>query len=209
MFETRTLLSGISCLLLASSALASGKGFSDGLSRDEVTRLTKSLGAMEAKYDEAKPAMDKLKKSPEIRKNAKLTAAASDVLKSYTTVGVFINEMEAGLKKRDPKVNSYELKLKGEVDTLELKLAALTEQAKMSQSPSVVEIVVGAVVIAAALDTLYVAFDSYYDVALADVDLVLIPAYDVYDVVHYESPYLVVYPDVDDGTDVAEVVEGD
>ena len=175
-------------LLAAPAALARGKDFQEGLTRDEVTKLTKSLGAMEAKYDEARPAMDKLKKNPEVRKTARLTAAASDVLKSYTTIGVFLHEMDEGLKKRDPKVNSFEIQLKGELDQFDLKLAALKEQAQAAKAPSVAEIIVGTIVLAAALDTLYLSFDTYYDVAVSDVDLVLVPTYDVYQVVHYTTP---------------------
>ncbi len=196
----------VAVLVVAVPAFAGGKDFKDGLSKDEVTKLTKSLGALEAKYGEAKPAMEKLKKSPEVRKSAKLTALASDVLKHYTTVGVFLGEMERGLKKRDPKVNSFETQIKGEIDQWELKLAALKEQAKEEHAASVGQIIAGAIVLAAAIDTLWVTFDGYYDVAVADVDLVILPVYDVYEVVHYTSPYVVVdVDDADDGaTDVAE-----
>src|SRR5262245_34983805 len=97
----------VALLVVAVPAFAGGKDFKDGLSKDEVTKLTKSLGALEAKYNEAKPSMDKLKKSPEVRKSPKLTQLASEVLKHYTTVGVFLDEMERGIKKRDPKVNSF------------------------------------------------------------------------------------------------------
>jgi hypothetical protein len=199
----------IAVLLLAVPAFAGGKGFQEGLSKDEVTKLTKSLGALEAKYNEAKPSMEKLKKNPEVRKSAKLTNLASEVLKHYTTVGVFLDEMERGLKKRDPKVNAFETQIKGEIDQWELKLAALKDQAKAEKAASVAELVAGTIVLAAALDTLWVAFDGYYDVAVADVDLVVIPVYDVYEVVHYTSPYVIV--DHDDGveptTDVADYEE--
>lgn len=198
-------IAAISCLFLASPALAGGKGLADGLSNEEVAKLTKSLGGMQAKYQEVQPAMTKLKGSKEIRKDPKLTAAATDVLKSNTAVGVFLKEMETGLKKRDPKVNSYEVKLKGEIDTLELKLAALKEQAKASKVPAIVDLAAGAVVFASALDALYVTFDSYYDVAVADVDLLLLPVFDVYDVVHYDAPIMVI--DHDDVVDVVDVVE--
>ena len=78
--------------LVAVPALAGGKDFKDGLSKDEVVKLTKSLGALEAKYNEARPKMEALKKNPDVRKNAKLTATASEVLKHYTTVGVWLND---------------------------------------------------------------------------------------------------------------------
>lgn len=199
----------VAALVLAVPAFAGGRDFKDGLSKDEVTKLTKTLGALEAKYDEAKPAMDKLKKSPDVRKSSKLTALASEVLKHYTAVGVFLGEMERGLKKRDPRVNSFETQIKGEIDQWELKLAALKDQAKAERAPSVAELVVGTLVLAAALDTLWVTFDGYYDVAVADIDLVVIPVYDVYQVVHYTSPYVVVEHDTafEEGHDVVEYVE--
>jgi hypothetical protein len=192
-------------LALALPALAGGKDFKDGLSRDEVTRLTKSLGAMEAKYNEAKPKMEALKKNGDVRKSGQLTAAASEVLKHYTAVGVFLHEMERGIKARDPKVNSFETRIQGEIDQWELKLEALKAQAKEARVSSVVEIVAGAIVLAAALDTLFVAFDSYYDLAVADVDLVVLPVYDVYEVVHYTSPYVIVEDHGGDVYDVADV----
>jgi len=200
----------VAVLVAAVPAFAGGKDFKDGLSKDEVTKLTKSLGAMEAKYNEAKPKMDALKKNPEVRKNPKLTATASEVLKHYTAVGVFLTEMEEGIKKRDPKVNSFETKIQGEIDQWELKLGALKEQAQAAKANSVAQLVAGAIVLAAALDTLYVGFDTYYDVAVADVDLVVVPVYDVYEVVHYTSPYVIVDPGEDaweSGADVAEYYE--
>lgn len=200
----------VAVVVLAVPAFAGGKDFRDGLSKDEVTKLTKSLGALEAKYDEARPQMEQLKKNPEVRKNAKLTATASEVLKHYTTVGVFLAEMEQGIKARDPKVNSFETKIKGEIDQWELKLGALKDQAKAAHASSVVQLVAGAIVLAAALDSLYVTFDVYYDVAVADVDLVVVPVYDVYEVVHYTSPYVIVDSDDDDygaAQDVADYEE--
>ena len=196
----------IAVLVVAVPAFAGGKDFKDGLSKDEVTKLTKSLGALEAKYNEAKPSMEKLKKSPDVRKSAKMTALASEVLKHYTTVGVFLDEMDRGLKKRDPKVNSFETQIKGEIDQWELKLASLQEQAKQEHASSVAQIVAGTIILAAALDTLYVSFDAYYDVAVVDIDLVVLPVYDVYEVVHYTSPYIVIDhgDDYEVGTDVAE-----
>jgi hypothetical protein len=197
----------IALMVVAVPAFAGGKDFRDGLSRDEVTKLTRSLGALEAKYHEARPSMEKLKKNPEVRKNAKLAQTASEVLQHYTAVGVFLHEMEQGIKKRDPKVNSFETKIQGEIDQWELKLAALEEQAKAAKAPSVAELVAGTIILAAALDTLWVTFDGYYDVAVADVDLVVVPVYDVYEVVHYTSPYVLV-EDSDTawegGTDVAD-----
>src|SRR6185436_5947683 len=99
----------------------------------------------------------------------------------------------------------------GEIDQWELKLEALKEQAQAAKASSVASIVAGAIILAAALDTLYVGFDTVYDVAVADVDLVVIPVYDVYEVVHYTSPYVIVDHDDDDafelGTDVAEYEE--
>src|SRR5262249_6982996 len=83
-------------LVVAIPAFAGGKDFKDGLSKDEVTQLTKSLGALEAKYNDAKPSMEKLKKNPDVRRSAKLTASASEVLQHYTAVGVFLKEMEQG-----------------------------------------------------------------------------------------------------------------
>ena len=199
----------LAALMLAVPAFAGGRDFKDGLSKDEVVKLTKSLGALEAKFNEAKPSMDKLKKNPEVRKSSKLTALASDVLKHYTTVGVFLDEMERGIKKRDPKVNSFEMQIKGEIDQWELKMAALQEQAKAEKANSVAQLVAGAIVLAAAIDTLWVTFDGYYDVAVADVDLVVVPVYDVYEVVHYTSPYVIVDHDTEweQGTDVVEYYE--
>jgi hypothetical protein len=101
--------------LSAAPARAKGKDFQDGLTKEEVTKLTKSLGALEAKYTEAKPSIEKLKKNPDVRRTPKLTIAASEVLKSYATIGVFLHEMDQGLKKRDPKVNSFEIQLKSEI----------------------------------------------------------------------------------------------
>jgi hypothetical protein len=189
----------VAVLLLGSSAWAGGKAFDEGLSADEAARLTRSLGAMQARYHDAKPAMDRLKKSPEARKTPRLTQAAIDVLKSYTTIGVFLAELESGLKAKNPKAHSFELQLKGELDVFELKLAALKDKALASRAPAVAELIVGTIVIAASLETLYLAFDAAYDAAVADVELALLPTWDVYQSVHFTSPY-VVLDDVDPGS---------
>jgi hypothetical protein len=196
----------VALVVLAVPAFAGGKDFRDGLSKDEVQKLTKSLGALQAKYAEAKPQMEKLKKSPEVRRHARLAATASDVLKHYTTVGVFLAEMERGIKSRDPKVNAYEITIKGEIDRWEAKLDTLSDQAKALKAVAVTETAAHTLAVVAALDTLYGAFDEAYDLAVADVDLVVLPFYDVYETVHYTSPYVMV--DSDDepvlGQDVAD-----
>jgi hypothetical protein len=189
----------VAVLLMASGASAKGKAFDEGLSSEEVTRLTKSLGALQARYLEAKPAMDRLKKNPEARKTPRLTQAATDVLRSYTTLGVFLAELESGLKKRDARAHSFELQLKGELDVFDLKLGALKAQAVASRAPAVVEIIGPTLVLAASLHTLYLAFDAAYDTAVSDVELVMVPMHDVYDAVHFTSPY-VVLDDTDPGS---------
>lgn len=193
-------------LAVAVPAFAAGKDYKDGLSKDEVSKLTRSLSALQGKYDEARPAIEKLKRNPDVRKNAKLTVAANRVLKHFTTIGVFLAELKAGLATRDPKVNSFEPELEGELDQWALDLAALQQQAKAAKATSLAALVAGPIVIAAALDTLWVSFDGAYAAAVADVDLVVVPVYDVYAVVHYTSPYVIVDSDDDEyvgGTDVA------
>ena len=196
---TSTLRTGVnhgSVLLLLCVSFASFAGgktpgtktFQEGLSDDEVRKLTKTLGAFEKKYADLKPSMDKLKANPEIPKHPPLLALASESFKHYTTIGVFLREMDDGLKKKDPKVNSFEIQLQGEVDTLELKLKALQTEAKKEHVDSVAQTAAAAIIVGAALVTAYVALDLIYDASVIDVNVVLIPTYDVYTTVHYVEP---------------------
>jgi hypothetical protein len=169
----------VALVLVAPSVLAGGKSFSDGLSVAEVTRLTRAYGLLEGKYNEARPAIEQLKADPELNKTGKLSDSGAQVVQSYATIGTFLDQMKEALETRDPKLNSLEVGLKGELAAFDRRLDVLYEQAKSAEAPTVAEQAANASVIATALHTLYVRFDAIYDAAVADVDLTRLPAYDV------------------------------
>lgn len=181
-------------LLLSPAAFARGKGFEDAITPAEATRLVKALGELEARYAQAAPQMEKLKKDPDVFKTPALTQAASATLKSYSTIGVFLVQLREGINKRDGKVHAYELELKGEIDELEAKLAQLRDQAGRAEVPTVKAVAIAALAIANELDTQYLIFDANYEVAVADVDLLMLPAVDVYAAVRFSDPFLAAQP---------------
>jgi hypothetical protein len=190
------LLNAVTCavLLLSSSALARGKDFEEAITPGEATRLVKALGELEARHTQAGVQMDKLKKDPDVFKTPALTQAASATLKSHATIGVFLVQLREGIAKRDGKVHAYELELKGEIDELEARLAQLREQAGRAEVPTVKAIAIAALVIANELDTQYLIFDANYEVAVADVDLLMLPSVDVYAAVRFSDPFLAAQP---------------
>lgn len=186
------LATAVACasLLFSSTALALGRDFDEAVPPEEAARLLKSLSALQEQYAKAAPAMERLKREPEVLRSPQLTQAAIEVLKSHTTIGAFLAQLKDGLMKRDSRVNAFELELKSEIELLERRLRVLRERARADQSPAVQQVVSQALPVAVELASLYLVFDANYLVAIADVDVFSIPTVDVFSVVKFQNPYL-------------------
>ena len=161
------------------AALAEGKDFKEGLTDAEVARLTQSLGALEAKHSEVTRAVRRLERSAAIRRHAQPARASTALLKSHATVGAYLSAIKGGIENRDPEAHSFVLKLEGAIDRFELRLAALEQRAAELKAKAVIQIVAELGAIATSMDNLGRQFDAEYKAAVADVDLVLVPAFRV------------------------------
>jgi hypothetical protein len=177
-------------LLASSSAFALGRTFDEAVSQEEAARLLKSVASMQEQYEKTTPAMERLKHEGEVQRSPQLTQAAVEVLKSYTTVGVFLAQIRDGLTRRDSKVNAYEIELKSEIDVFTRRLQTLRERARADSSPAVQHVVSQALPATTELAALYIAFDANYLVAISDVDVFSIPTVDVFAAVKFQNPYL-------------------
>jgi hypothetical protein len=185
------LSSAVLCLtLVASPAFALGRGFDEALSADDASRLLKNLNQLQDTFDKAAPAMEKLKKEPEVLRSPQLTHAATQVLKSHATLSVFLTQIRDGLQRRDAKVNAYELELKSEIDVFARRLTALRERARAEALPQVQQVVSQVLPVTTELAAQYLVFDANYLVATSDVDLLTIPQVDVFASVKFQNPYL-------------------
>jgi hypothetical protein len=185
------LANAVLCLtLLSAPAFALGRNFDEAVSADEAARLLKSLATMQEQYEKTTPAMERLKREPEVQRSAQLTQAAVEVLKSHATIGVFLTQIREGLSRRDSKVNAYEIELKSEIDVFARRLGTLRERARADSSPAVQQVVSQALPPTTELASLYIAFDANYLVAIADVDVFSIPTVDVFAAVKFQNPYL-------------------
>jgi hypothetical protein len=179
-------------LAVAAPAAAGGKKLSDGLSAAEVGKLERSIKDLEVKFRQTDGAIAHLKKNTDVKSHPQLAPLVSDLIKDHAQVEAFFSNMDGYIKKKDPKLVSYEKQLKGEVEGFKYKLEAVQAQAKREHVDSVVADVGPAVALTVAAIALAVAFDEVWDLAVADVDLVVIPIIDVeHDVVVVEHEVVV------------------
>jgi hypothetical protein len=165
---------------LGQPAGAKGKSFAEGLSEKEVVSLGKSLAKVEADLRKSRPLVEALRRGSAIASHPPLIPIAAELGKIDAEIGVFIDKTKQYLKTRDPKVNAFEVKLQAEIRAFSAKLKVLERQSRAMHAGAVLGSVTAILLIADALDQDYLAFDHVYDLAVADIDLTILPAFDVY-----------------------------
>jgi hypothetical protein len=179
--------------LIAPAALAGGKkSLSSGLTTEEIGRLEKSMKEMATRFQRTSAIVEHMRKNPDLKGHLALSGMVGDAIKQRAEVVTYFSKMNGYLQKKDPKVVSYEQKLQGEIEAFKYKLESLQVQAKKERVDSLSADLADAIAVTVATVALAVAFDSAWDLAVADVDLMMIPVIDVdHDVIVIEHDVLV------------------